>query len=1292
MADLKRNAGMTWHRVSDRRGASRLAQFVVLWTLFIAVLPAQSIAQTLTTIAGGGIGDGTAATEARLNNPSALFVDGTGGVYVVDTGHHRVRWIDPSGEVTTVAGTGSAGFGGDGGRAIEADLNRPTDLFIDGSGNLYILDTGNQRVRVVDTSGLIITVAGNGEAGYSGDGGPAAYASLNEPTGITMGEDGALYIADQGNHRIRRVNPSGEIEAVAGNGVEGAGSDGLPALESPLMRPTDVAVDPDGRLLFLEAGRGRIRRVDGSGLMSTVLDATVPDAILRRPDDLFVDPTGKIIVTDGESNRIVGIAPDGRTEVLAGASVRGFAGDGGPATWARLNDPSSPFVDSSGNLYFADRRNHRIRRVDPRGVIETVAGGGVGDGGVATSAHLINPFGLAVDKEGNLYIADTSNQRIRKVDSEGRITTVAGRGSYGFSGDGGPATEAMLASPMSVCVGPDGIAYIADTFNHRIRRVDPEGIISSVAGRGSKGVSGDGGPATEAQLNNPTGIFVDLQGVIYVADQANHRIRKIDPTGIITTAVGSGQKGFSGDGGPATLAMLADPFGVTVNLEGELFIADRSNYRIRKVDREGRISTVAGDGLPGFSGDGGAATSARLRIPSAVFSDPFGQVFFVDRGNNRVRRIDPSGRITTVVGGGAKGFSGDGEAVQSLLAGPFGLSLDGSGTLYIADTENHRVRRVLAPERSIQIWKDKGAIDADGQETLTIHAELLPSASGGVEDPRVAFHILEGNGTLSLSSVMASSGSAETTIKSRTPGRITVQASAIGAWGVTASLDVKAIRSLAASADPLTISANGFDTSVLALKLLDLDGSEQIDDSNTEVHLRVVGGEGRLQEEVVRITHGEATARFFGLEPGLLTILASAPGAAARYVVIRVTEPLPGQLPDLFEPDDVRTVAKSIGVDGKVQMRTLHTVDETDWVSFEAMPGYRYAITAGGEGNLQIQVHDENGEPLDFYENDGEFVFDRSRKETLYLSVKAMDNRQGMYRLSVQAHRSARLEIATDLEIIAGDGSDFATLEVSLLSLDGTILDEDNEIRVAFQIVEGQGQLTADEGVVGDGRVTTTVTTGESGEVVIQASAAGMEPVRLAIVATPAIVLRRIAAPHFSGAPGDLVAVNLLATSGTRGIVGFRAGLGFDPSQLEFVGFEVEGLMQAGRHLISRPGEGQVEIHAAILGGTASADRGSLGQATFRVLEGFEGKTELRLVSGSYGGLSGTQELKIGAEQGTLVVEGTQDPITISDFQTAFGASAGDLAFDDRMDLDGNGNIGFSDLLLFIAGLEGSAE
>ncbi|AZT84803.1 hypothetical protein EHN06_15270 [Marinobacter sp. NP-4(2019)] len=336
-------------------------------------------------------------------------------------------------------------------------------------------------------------------------------------------------------------------------------------------------------------------------------------------------------------------------DTVAGNGRRGFAGDGGPATAARLNYPSDVAVDAEGNLYFADFRNHRIRRMSPEGTINTVAGTGdagfSGDGGPATDARLNYPSGVAVDAEGNLYIADAYNSRIRRISPDGTITTVAGTGDEGFSGDGGAATAALLNDPRGVTLDAAGNLYIADTRNHRIRRVSPDGTISTVAGNGKWGFSGDGGPATAARLVYPQGVAVDAAGNLYIADAGNHRIRRVSPDGTISTVAGSDTGvtgafgGFSGDGGPATAAELNSPDGVAVGAAGNLYISDTGNHRIRRVSPDGIISTVAGIGKWGSSGDGGPATAARVVYPQGVAVDPAGNLYIADYYNHRIRRV-----------------------------------------------------------------------------------------------------------------------------------------------------------------------------------------------------------------------------------------------------------------------------------------------------------------------------------------------------------------------------------------------------------------------------------------------------------------------------------------------------------------------------------------------------------------------------------------------------------------------------------------------------------------------------
>ena len=335
-------------------------------------------------------------------------------------------------------------------------------------------------------------------------------------------------------------------------------------------------------------------------------------------------------------------------------------------------------------------------------IIETVAGSGEegfsGDGGPAVQAQLQAPRSVAVDRDGNFYIADTSNHRIRRVDSKtGTIATVAGIGEYGFGGDDGPAVQAKLWAPRSVAVDGRGNLLIADTSNYRIRRVDARTrIITTVAGIGEYGFSGDGGPAVAAQLNSPYGVAADSDGNFYIADTSNRRIRMVDTAGNITTVAGTGESGFGGDGGPAVHAQLFSPYGVAVDGAYNLYIA--TGNRIRRVDTAGNIATLAGIGRRGFSGDGGPAVQARLYFPSDVAVNDDGSLYIADTFNHRIRRVDTLGIITTIAGTGARGFSGDGgPAVRARLNWPRGVAVNGDGNVYIVERDNHRIRRVSPP-------------------------------------------------------------------------------------------------------------------------------------------------------------------------------------------------------------------------------------------------------------------------------------------------------------------------------------------------------------------------------------------------------------------------------------------------------------------------------------------------------------------------------------------------------------------------------------------------------------------
>ena len=330
---------------------------------------------------------------------------------------------------------------------------------------------------------------------------------------------------------------------------------------------------------------------------------------------------------------------------FAGTGNAGYGGDGGAATSAQINYPNGIFVGTSGNVYIADTTNSKIRMVTSAGIITTLAGTGTtgssGDGGAATSAQLNSPYGVSADISGNVYIAVQGNNKIRMVTSTGIITTIAGTGTYGSSGDGGAATSAQLNSPYGVSVDISGNVYIADTNNNKIRMVTSTGIITTIAGMGTHGSSGDGGAATSALLNGPTGVSVDISGIVYIVDTNNNKIRMVTSTHIISTFAGTFTPGSSGDFGAATSAQLDNPFGVSVDISGNVYIVDKGNNKIRMVTSTGLITTFAGTGIAGSTGDGGAATSAQLSAPRGVSVDISGNVYIADYSNVKIRMVVP---------------------------------------------------------------------------------------------------------------------------------------------------------------------------------------------------------------------------------------------------------------------------------------------------------------------------------------------------------------------------------------------------------------------------------------------------------------------------------------------------------------------------------------------------------------------------------------------------------------------------------------------------------------------------
>lgn len=582
----------------------------------------------INTVAGNGLpfysGDNGPATQAQID-PVSVAVDTQGNVYIADGLNYRIRKVDTNGIITTIAGNGTEGFSGDNGAATSAEIDFVTDLAVDTTGNLYLADFYNYEVRKIDTqgiitvlaggsdrgsyasgvpatsavmvpdglsldnagnlyisdeniyntvvrrvdlsSGLIYTIAGTGAIGFTGDGGAALAAELDQPAGIAA-SGGIVYFADTGNVRVRSVL-NGTIHTVAGTGM----GDNGPAVNAFLFYPEGVAINAAGNVLVSDTGNAEAREFKVGGNISPIgqLKGGVPIGAA-------VDSPGNFYVTDEEPQangteipRVLRLNANGTT-IIAGNNADGFAGDGGPATQATLNTPEGLAVDSAGNIYIADYGNNRVRKIDTSGNINTIGGNGnlfySGDGGPATQAGM-TPMDVAVDAAGDVLVVDQFNNRIRMIAPNGTVTTVAGTGELGYAGDGGPATQALLTFPSGIALDGAGNMYIADEGNGVVRRVNTQGLITTIAGNGTLSPgTGDGGPAAAAQLD-PLRVAVDGAGNVYVTDSFNDHVRMLTPVAVtaasMTVVSGNGQSGTVGTSLSAPLVLkIADSTGAGV--------------------------------------------------------------------------------------------------------------------------------------------------------------------------------------------------------------------------------------------------------------------------------------------------------------------------------------------------------------------------------------------------------------------------------------------------------------------------------------------------------------------------------------------------------------------------------------------------------------------------------------------------------------------------------------------------------------------------------------------------------
>jgi uncharacterized protein (TIGR03437 family) len=682
----------------------RASTLILSFTVLCGAVRAQNL---ITTFAGTDWifnGDGKPAVSVHFKQPSAITVDLNGNPVVVDGYFGIVARINPDGTLSVLAGNGfNLGDSGDNGPATAAGLSNPVSAAFDRQGNLYIGEPGH--IRKVSTTGTITTIAGSrrlGE-GFSGDGGPALDAQISTTGGLAIDAAGNIYLADDGNYRVRKIDTTTRIiTTVAGNGVEGSSCEGGQATAVSLNSPRGLAVDGSGDLYIADTNNNCIRKVTPGGLITTVVPSSAGDTY---PSSLALDNAGALYI--GAYYAVYKLLPGATLpQLFAGNSSgrAGFSGDNGPAINALLNGNGVPVAtDDRGNLFLADKLNYRVRKI-ANGVITTIAGVNPfpAEHVSARDVPLVFPQytpsynspstglvgGLAFDGLGNVFVSEPDNNRVLKISPDGIIATFAGTGILGYTGDDGPATLATLNAPSGLAFYA-GNLYIADSGNG-IRRVTPDGIIT-----------------TYTSSIRPNGLAFDKAGNLF-ATCAYARVCKVDTNRTVTIVAGTGGYGNSGDGGAAIGATLEFPSGIAVDGKGNIYVADYWNSRVRVVTPDGTIHAYAGTGVTERSaGDNGPAAQAWFGQLNGLALDTSGNLYIADSYNGdagSVRVVSPSGIIATLAGGGPSDRLGDGmPAAQATLKAPTALAFDSSLNLYVADGGTNRIRQILANRPVLQV-------------------------------------------------------------------------------------------------------------------------------------------------------------------------------------------------------------------------------------------------------------------------------------------------------------------------------------------------------------------------------------------------------------------------------------------------------------------------------------------------------------------------------------------------------------------------------------------------------------
>ena len=673
---------------------------LILAALTTSAAPAFAQSYSFTVFAGmpppTGSQDGV-GSEARFFNPVAVAVDAAGNLYVADRENATIRKITPAGVVSTFAGLAGSTGSADGAGSV-ARFNRPAGIAIDAAGTIFVSDGGNHTVRRITPAGVVSTFAGAAQTPGATDG-TAGAARFRNPTGIAVDADGNIYVSDTGNRTVRKITNAAVVSTLAGaagiaGNTDGAGSN------ARFNSINGLTVDGGGNVYVVDTLSHVVRKITPAGVVSTfagqagtegTTNAVGSAARFNTPFGIAADGSGTIYVADTVNETIRRITPDGTVSVFAGSAIGGSTNGTGAS--ARFFRPQGIAVDGGGNIYVADTFNHTIRKLTSAAVSSTVAGPGGNFGsadGTGPNAQFNRPRGIGIDRQGNLYVAESFNNTVRKITPTSVVSTVAGQaGAIAYLDSTG--TAARFGYPSGLTVDSSDNIFVIDEIYNALRRITPAGVVGTWAGTPSLTTGAADGPFNVGRFNHPQGVAVDRDGIAYVADSGNHTIRKVLPTSEMTSF--AGLSGLSGStDGTGSGARFSAPSSVAIDSAGNLYVTDYNNSTIRKITPGGTVTTFAGQAGSRGNADGNGA-AARFDNPDGIAVDSAGNLFVSDSNNHTLRKITPDGTVTTIAG--SAGVSGvvEGTAGNARFFIPSGIVIDPNGVLYVVSAYGNVVMR-----------------------------------------------------------------------------------------------------------------------------------------------------------------------------------------------------------------------------------------------------------------------------------------------------------------------------------------------------------------------------------------------------------------------------------------------------------------------------------------------------------------------------------------------------------------------------------------------------------------------